>query len=120
MDYDEDLLAAVIGHEVAHALARHSTEKLSLGLTITVIANLAVAFFNIYQRRQLENRYRSQGGGAPGAGLRGGGGGGFRGIPASFPGMQSQARKSFYTVCVLHVHAHWIPCSMCMNYISAI
>ena len=28
LDRDEDLLAAVLGHEVAHALARHSTEKL--------------------------------------------------------------------------------------------
>jgi len=32
LDRDEDLLAAVLGHEVAHALARHSTEKLRCGL----------------------------------------------------------------------------------------
>jgi predicted Zn-dependent protease len=31
LDRDEDLLAAVLGHEVAHALARHSTEKLRCG-----------------------------------------------------------------------------------------
>ena len=29
LDRDEDLLAAVLGHEVAHALARHSSEKLT-------------------------------------------------------------------------------------------
>ncbi len=29
LDRDEDLLAAVLGHEVAHALARHSTEKMT-------------------------------------------------------------------------------------------
>ncbi|KAK9837027.1 hypothetical protein WJX81_008114 [Elliptochloris bilobata] len=86
LDRDEDLLAAVIGHEVAHALARHSTEKLSLGLAVTVVVNLALAALNFYQRRQIEQQQR-QGGGRPGA--YGGRGAGFPGVPVGMGGRQS-------------------------------
>lgn len=43
LDSEEDLLAAVIGHEVAHAVARHSGEKLSFQLIITLLLNVGVA-----------------------------------------------------------------------------
>lgn len=33
---DEDMIATVIGHECAHALARHSGEKITLGLFIAL------------------------------------------------------------------------------------
>jgi Zn-dependent protease with chaperone function len=36
MNRDEDMLATIIGHECAHALARHSSEKISLGLFIAL------------------------------------------------------------------------------------
>lgn len=36
LDRDEDLLAAVLGHEVAHALARHSSEKLTCATPYTL------------------------------------------------------------------------------------
>jgi Zn-dependent protease with chaperone function len=36
MDRNEDMLATIIGHECAHALARHSAEKISLGLLVTL------------------------------------------------------------------------------------
>jgi Zn-dependent protease with chaperone function len=36
MNRDEDMLATIIGHECAHALARHSSEKISLGLLIAL------------------------------------------------------------------------------------
>eukprot|EP00882_Tetradesmus_deserticola_P000213 GHRQ01000239.1.p1 GENE.GHRQ01000239.1~~GHRQ01000239.1.p1 ORF type:complete len:587 (+),score=236.64 GHRQ01000239.1:206-1762(+) len=41
MDRDEDMLATIIGHECAHALARHSSEKISLGLFIALAVQLA-------------------------------------------------------------------------------
>ena len=40
LDGEEDLLAAVIGHEVAHAVARHSGEKLSFQLILTLLINV--------------------------------------------------------------------------------
>eukprot|EP00879_Flechtneria_rotunda_P011443 GHRR01011953.1.p1 GENE.GHRR01011953.1~~GHRR01011953.1.p1 ORF type:complete len:282 (+),score=105.25 GHRR01011953.1:421-1266(+) len=40
---DYDLLAMVMGHEIAHALARHNTEKLSLGLAISIVSSMAMA-----------------------------------------------------------------------------
>ena len=52
LDRQEDLLAAVIGHEVAHAVARHSGEKLSVQLAITIGLNLAVAAYQFYVSRQ--------------------------------------------------------------------
>jgi hypothetical protein len=33
---NEDMIATVVGHECAHAVARHSSEKLSLGLFIAL------------------------------------------------------------------------------------
>lgn len=33
---DEDMIATVVGHECAHALARHSGEKITLGLFIAL------------------------------------------------------------------------------------
>lgn len=33
---NEDMLATVIGHECAHALARHTSEKLTLGLFVAL------------------------------------------------------------------------------------
>jgi Zn-dependent protease with chaperone function len=81
MENREDLLAAVIGHEVAHALARHSSEKLSLGLFVTLVANLGLAAVNYYLRNQQEQ----QGRGGRGGPQRGAGGwpqgGPVRGIP---------------------------------------
>ncbi|KAF8071021.1 oma1 [Scenedesmus sp. PABB004] len=41
MSADEDMLATIIGHECAHALARHSAEKISLGLFIALAVQLA-------------------------------------------------------------------------------
>lgn len=41
MNRDEDMLATIIGHECAHALARHSSEKISLGLFVTLGVQLA-------------------------------------------------------------------------------
>ncbi|KAF6265803.1 peptidase family M48-domain-containing protein [Scenedesmus sp. NREL 46B-D3] len=41
MDRDEDMLATIIGHECAHAVARHSSEKISLGLFIALAVQLA-------------------------------------------------------------------------------
>jgi Zn-dependent protease with chaperone function len=37
---DEDMIATVIGHECAHALARHSGEKITLGLFIALAVQL--------------------------------------------------------------------------------
>ncbi len=45
MDRKEDMIATIIGHECAHAVARHSAEKLTLGLFVTAAAQLALAFF---------------------------------------------------------------------------
>jgi len=36
MRRDPDMLAMVLGHEVAHALARHGTEKLGVGAAAAV------------------------------------------------------------------------------------
>lgn len=36
MNRDEDMLATIIGHECAHAVARHSSEKITLGLFIAL------------------------------------------------------------------------------------
>lgn len=33
---DEDMIATVVGHECAHALARHSGEKLTLGIFVAL------------------------------------------------------------------------------------
>lgn len=40
-----------VGHEVAHAVARHSSEKLSLGIFLTIASQLAIQAFQIYARR---------------------------------------------------------------------
>eukprot|EP00891_Asterochloris_glomerata_P003063 jgi/Astpho2/3063/Aster-x0558 len=83
MDRREDLLAAVIGHEVAHALARHSSEKLSLGLLVTLAANVGVALISS-QRHQ-----RGPGGPnqrrAPGA----------QGLPVSWGGRGQPTRGGY-------------------------
>lgn len=97
MENREDLLAAVIGHEVAHALARHSSEKLSLGLFVTLAANLALAAVNYYLRNKQE-----QGGGYPSQGRRGQGGfpgqGPARGIPVAWgqPGLLCLTEAATY------------------------
>jgi len=41
---DEDELAAVLGHEVAHNLARHAGEKISGGIVVNLLANLLFLF----------------------------------------------------------------------------
>lgn len=40
LNRDPDLLAMVMGHEVSHALARHSTEKLGIGAAVSVASAL--------------------------------------------------------------------------------
>lgn len=35
LNRNEDMVGTVLGHEAAHALARHSGEKLTLGLAVT-------------------------------------------------------------------------------------
>ncbi len=39
-------IAWQVGHEVAHAVARHSSEKLSLGIFLTVASQLAFQVFS--------------------------------------------------------------------------
>jgi len=39
---NEDMLATVIGHECAHAVARHSSEKLSLGLFVALAVQVSL------------------------------------------------------------------------------
>jgi Zn-dependent protease with chaperone function len=41
---DEDMLATIIGHECAHALARHSSEKISLGLFIALAVQVGTSY----------------------------------------------------------------------------
>mmetsp|Transcript_14897 Transcript_14897/g.21065 ORF Transcript_14897/g.21065 Transcript_14897/m.21065 type:complete len:349 (+) Transcript_14897:151-1197(+) len=41
---DEDELAAVLGHEVAHNLARHAGEKISGGLVVNLLARILFLF----------------------------------------------------------------------------
>lgn len=56
-----------VGHEVAHAVARHSSEKLSLGIFLTVASQLALQAFQVYVRRQQgPTQGRGPGGGAQG------------------------------------------------------
>eukprot|EP00878_Enallax_costatus_P000134 GHUV01000175.1.p1 GENE.GHUV01000175.1~~GHUV01000175.1.p1 ORF type:complete len:514 (+),score=173.27 GHUV01000175.1:224-1765(+) len=38
---DEDMIATVVGHECAHALARHSGEKITLGVFVALAVQLA-------------------------------------------------------------------------------
>jgi Zn-dependent protease with chaperone function len=38
-----DMLAMVLGHEVSHALARHSTEKLGIGVAVSVASALVMS-----------------------------------------------------------------------------
>jgi hypothetical protein len=40
---NEDMLATVIGHECAHAVARHSSEKLTLGLFVALAVQVGLA-----------------------------------------------------------------------------
>lgn len=55
-----------VGHEVAHAVARHSSEKLSLGI-LTVASQLAFQVFQVYVRqKQGPTQGRGPGGGAQG------------------------------------------------------
>lgn len=54
-----------VGHEVAHAVARHSSEKLSLGIFLTVASQLAIQAFQIYARRNQEGG-QGRGGGVQG------------------------------------------------------
>lgn len=78
MDRQEDMIATIIGHECAHAVARHSAEKLTLGLFVTAAAQLALAFFGGGQQ-----------GGPGGPGGRGGYG---RGYPQQGRGYPPQGR----------------------------
>ena len=56
-----------MGHEVAHAVARHSSEKLSLGIFVTVASQLAIQAFQVYARnKQGPQQGRGPGGGAQG------------------------------------------------------
>ncbi len=57
--------ARQVGHEVAHAVARHSSEKLSLGIFLTVASQLAFQVFQVYVRnKQGPTQGRGPGGGA--------------------------------------------------------
>jgi Zn-dependent protease with chaperone function len=47
MNRDEDMLATIIGHECAHALARHSSEKISLGLFIALAVQVGASCFDL-------------------------------------------------------------------------
>eukprot|EP00879_Flechtneria_rotunda_P000699 GHRR01000816.1.p1 GENE.GHRR01000816.1~~GHRR01000816.1.p1 ORF type:complete len:507 (+),score=148.08 GHRR01000816.1:216-1736(+) len=40
MNRNEDMLATIIGHECAHAVARHSSEKITLGLFVALVVQL--------------------------------------------------------------------------------
>ncbi|KAK9808087.1 hypothetical protein WJX73_004445 [Symbiochloris irregularis] len=60
LDGREDLLAAVIGHEVAHAVARHSGEKLSVQLAVTIALNVGLAALQFYRNRQQQQSGRQQ------------------------------------------------------------
>lgn len=42
LKHDPDLLAMVMGHEMAHAIARHNTEKMGLGLAVSMILSMLV------------------------------------------------------------------------------
>lgn len=62
---DEDLLAMVLGHECAHALARHSSEKMGLGLAISIGLSLLAAGLGAgpseeQQRKMQEQRQATQ------------------------------------------------------------
>ena len=60
-------IARQVGHEVAHAVARHSSEKLSLGIFVTVASQLAFQVFQVYVRnKQGPAQGRGPGGGAQG------------------------------------------------------
>ena len=60
-------IAWQVGHEVAHAVARHSSEKLSLGIFLTVASQLAFQVFQVYVRnKQGPTQGRGPGGGAQG------------------------------------------------------
>ena len=60
-------IARQVGHEVAHAVARHSSEKLSLGIFVTVASQLAFQAFQVYVRnKQGPAQGRGPGGGAQG------------------------------------------------------
>jgi Zn-dependent protease with chaperone function len=42
MNRNEDMLATIIGHESAHALARHSSEKITLGLFVALAVQVGM------------------------------------------------------------------------------
>ena len=97
LNRNEDMVATILGHEAAHALARHSGEKLSLGLAVTLGLQLISAVFmgnrggpggpggprggyNPYGGRQ--GGYNNPYGGRPGGFPPQGG----RGYPGGYPG----------------------------------
>ena len=84
-----------VGHEVAHAVARHSSEKLSLGIFLTVASQLAIQAFQIYARR-------NQQGGGRGPNL----GGPAQGTPVAWSGLTSSATviTCMWTCAQWHCH----------------
>lgn len=77
---NEDMLATILGHEAAHALARHSAEKITLGLAVTAGLQLLSALL-----------FRGSGGGPGGPGGPYGRGGNYpygggRGYPGPYGG----------------------------------
>ena len=53
--------ATCVEHQTALLTFIFSSCRGSLGLTVTVVVNLALAAFNFYQRRQIEQQQRQAG-----------------------------------------------------------
>lgn len=72
MDRQEDMIATIIGHECAHAVARHSAEKLTLGLFVAAAVQLGLAVLGGGQQQQ-QGRQGGPGGYGRGYPQQGGG-----------------------------------------------